>query len=186
VSAFPDGSTPLFAWDSLVGMVQRFGMFGGVAAVVVGEFWFASAVGRVGAALEDGKPAGRSTRYMMLLGLVVIGLVGSGALAPGRHFGFWAQGYDARATEEFPDYDMKKPLVKNPAYEVGNETNKLAAGKWDRNVGGLIDQAGTFKTVIPPAACLLVGLIVWLMHLRMVGAARGAMAGWLDAHGNAA
>jgi hypothetical protein len=195
----PAEDTLLFAWNTNEGLIQRVGMFVGVAAVAVGEFWFASAVGRAGSALADGKPAARSTRYQMLLGLVVIGLVGTGAVIPGPQFGLWAPGYAARnTTEEFPRYserkqpadktvyEQRKQLTDNPPYEVGRETNELVAGQWEKNVGPLFDQAGTYKSVIPAAVCLLAGLLVWLMHLRMVGAARGAMAGWLDAHGTAA
>ncbi len=197
--ALPDAGGPLFAADSVVGLIQRVGLFAGVAAVAVGEFWFASAVGRVGSALADGKPAARATRYQMLLGLVLIGLVGTGAVIPGPQFGLWAPGYATRnVTEEFPRYvvkketpertvyEQRKQLTDNPAYEVGRETNEMVAGQWEKNVGPLFDPAGAYQSLIPPAVCLLVGLLVWLMHLRMVGAARGAMAGWLDAHGTAA
>lgn len=173
----------LFDQDNYQGLVQRIGIFSGLAALVVGEFWFASAIGRVGAALADGKPAGRSTRFMMLLGLVVIGLVGTTALAPSQQFGLWAPGYDSRTTtEEFPRYHGRKLVVKNPAHEVGRETNELVAGQWEKYVGPQFDLAGNYKPVIAPGLFLLFGLIVWMMHLRMVGAARGAMAGWLDAH----
>lgn len=173
----------LFDADNYQGLVQRIGIFSGLAALVVGEFWFASAIGRVGSALADGKPAGRSTRFMMLLGLVVIGLVGTAAIAPSQQFGLWSPGYDSHNTDgEFPKYQGRKQVVKNPAYEVGRETNELVAGQWEKYVGPQFDLAGQYKPVIAPGLFLLFGLIVWMMHLRMVGAARGAMAGWLDAH----
>jgi hypothetical protein len=180
-------------------MIQRFGLFSGVAALVVGEFWFASAVGRVGSALEDSKPAARSTRYMMWLGLTVIVMFGLGAFMPGPQFGLWAPAYADRSTGEgFPRYtersqrkdntiyEQRKQLADNPAYEVGRETNELAAGQWEKHVGPQFDHAGQFKGVIPPGAFLLGGLLGWVMYLRLVGAGRGAIRGWLDAHGGTA
>lgn len=197
---FPTG-TPLFEGTGGTGLLQRIGLFLGVAVVLVGEFWFASAVGRVGSALRDGKPAARSTRYLMWLGLAVIGMVGTGAVIPGPHFGLWAPGYENRSTaDEYPTYsrrlekqqtvrgyEMVRPqLTDNPAYEAGRETNELVGGQWEKHVGPQIDNAGKFKSVIAPAVFLLGGLLGWVMYLRMVGAARGAMAGWLDAHGGSA
>ena len=173
----------LFDHDNYQGLVQRIAIFSGLAALVVGEFWFASAIGRVGSALADGKPAGRSTRFMMLLGVVIVGLVGTAALAPSQQFGLWSPRYDSHnTTGEFPNYSGRKAVVKNPAYEAGRETNELVAGQWEKYVSPQFELAGSYKPVIVPGLFLLCGLIVWMMHLRMVGAARGAMAGWLDAH----
>lgn len=184
---FPLPGNPLFEAASAPGLCQRLGLFVGATAVVVGEFWFASAVGRVGSALTDSRSAARSTRYLMLLGLAMIGLVGTGALIPGPQFGLSAPVYEGKTgAEEFPRFEARKKVADNPAYEVGRETNELVAGQWERFVPPLFDQAGTFKPMIPPAVCLLVGLMVWAMHVRLVRAARGAMAGWLDAHGGTA
>lgn len=177
----------LFEWDTYQGLVQRVGLFSGAAALVVGEFWFASAVGRVGSALADGKPAARSTRYMMWLGLAVIGLVGLGAFVPGPQFGVWAPAYEHRSTaEEFPQYRGRQAVEKNPAYEVGRETNELSAGQWEKHVGPQFDAAGKFKAVIPAGVFLVGGLLGLLMYVRLVGAGRGAIRGWLDAHGGTA
>lgn len=176
----------LLTWDSYEGMIQRLALFSGLAAVVVGEFWFASAVGRVGSALADGKPAARSTRFLMLLGVVVIGLVGTGAVGPGPYFGLGAPSYaDRAANQEFPVYHGRTPLVENAVHQTERETNWLVAGQWEKHVGPQFDLAGVYKPVIAPALFLLFGFIVWVMYVRLVGAARGAMAGWLDAHGGA-
>jgi hypothetical protein len=185
-AVFPSG-TPLFAHDSGIGLAQRLGILIGISTLVVGEFWFSSAIGRVGSALSDGKPAARSTRYQMLLGLVVIGMVGTAAVAPSNAFGVWAPVYENEpGGGDFPKYQGQKEAANNPAYEVGRETNETVAWQWRSHVSPLFAKADKFQPVIAPGVCLLVGLVVWLMHLRMVGAARGAMAGWLDAHGGAA
>jgi hypothetical protein len=62
--------------------MQRSGLMIGSAAFFVAEFWFASALGRIGTALDSDRLAGRATRWLLLLGLLVGGLVASGALAP--------------------------------------------------------------------------------------------------------
>jgi hypothetical protein len=186
-SPFPVEGKLLFDVPGLEGLIQRLGITFGLGALAVGEFWFSSAVGRVGSALADGKPAARSTRYQLLLGLVAIGLVGTAAVIPGEWFGLWAPGVESRSQGvEFPQYKGRVKTANNPAHEFGNQTNELVAGQWELHVGKQVENAGSLAPVIPPAAFAVVGLLVWLMHLRMVGAARGAVAGWLDAHGNAA
>lgn len=167
-----------------LGMIQRIALLVGIGATVVGEFWFASAVGRVGAALADGRTAARSTRYQMLLGLVAIGLIGTAAVAPSDNFGLWSPKYDApTAPGQFPDYTGKRQVAENPIHKAGEETNDFVAGQWEKNVSPQFGLAGVYQPVIAPAAFLLVGLVVWLLYVRMVGAARGAIRGWLDAHG---
>ena len=107
---FPAGRW-FFPWNEAPGMAQRFGLFFGVAAVLVGEFWFASAVGRVGAALADRPTAARSTRLQLLLGLAVILLVGTAAVAPAEAFGLAGGRYDSPATV----YPTQAPAGVAPA-----------------------------------------------------------------------
>lgn len=195
---FPNVSNAIFGGDPLpagkilmdvstpgdyLGMIQRFALFAGLGASVVGEFWFSSAVGRIGSALADGRAAARSTRYQMLLGLVVIGLVGTAAVAPSDNFGLWSPKYNTPTVPgEFTNYNTKRQVAENPVHQAGKETNDIVAGEWEKHVGPRFGMAGQYQAVIMPAAFLLCGLVVWLMYVRMVGAARGAIRGWLDAH----
>lgn len=182
------GGTGLTAANSYLGLAQRLGLFFGLGAVAVGEFWFASAVGRIGAALSDGRTGARSTRYQMLLGVVAVGLIGTAALAPAQNFGLWSTKYqtpdDPNAPTPAPGYTDRAKAADgaNPAFQTGQETNDQVAELWEKHVSPLFAKAGAYQPVIPPAAFLLVGLVSWLLYVRMVGAARGAIGGWLDAH----
>jgi hypothetical protein len=54
------------------GLVERFGLSTAISAVLVAEVWFVIALGRMGAALRSPVLSGRSTRFALLAGLVVI------------------------------------------------------------------------------------------------------------------
>jgi hypothetical protein len=66
--------------DEPTGMIQRGGLLVAVIAVLLAEVWFASALGRMGAALESDTLAGRSTRFLFLTGMLAaaltVGIVG--------------------------------------------------------------------------------------------------------------
>ncbi len=111
---FPAGGM-LFAWDSTAGMIQRLGLFFGIAAVVVGEFWFTSAIGRVGSALADRPTCARSTRLQMLLGLAVIFLVGTAAIAPAEAFGVASGRYEPMAPSVQPADALPTPPPRDGA-----------------------------------------------------------------------
>jgi hypothetical protein len=145
------------AYDEPSGMIQRFGALAAAAGLLVGEFWFGSAVGRVGTALGDAKTAGRATRYLTLFGLVVAGLVVAATVLPTAFaFGKSANGYAA-------------------------EAHQTVVSNWMRHVSPfLADTLKEHVAVVKPALLLLLGLLLGLMNFRMVGAARRAMRAWLD------
>jgi hypothetical protein len=149
----------LFDTHDPSGLIQRFGMLLGAVMLVVGEFWFASALGRVGAHLSDARTAGRVTRYVMLLGLAVVFVVGVVGLAP-TEFGFGAS-----------------------ARDVAKDASDQVVGLWKQHVTPLIDKLGENKPVLKPGVFLLGGLLLGVIYLRMVGATRGAIRGWLDRNG---
>jgi hypothetical protein len=143
--------------DSPSGLIQRFGALAAVAGLIVGEIWFASAVGRVGTALGDGRTAGRATRYLMLFGLVIAGYIVTAAVVPNAFgFGESARTYTAQANDE---------LVKHV---------------WVPHVAPQFDHLGEFKPLLKPGLFLLGGLFLGFVYLRMVGAARGAIREWLE------
>jgi hypothetical protein len=143
--------------DFRSGQIQRFGSLTAVAGLILGEIWFASALGRVGTALGDGRTAGRATRYLMLFGLVIAGYIVTAAVQP-TEFGFGesARKYAAQANEM---------VVK----EV-----------WVPHVTPQFDRLGEYKPLLKPGAFLLGGLFLGFVYLRMVGAARGAIREWLE------
>lgn len=143
--------------DDPSGLIQRFGALAAVAGLILGEIWFASAVGRVGTALGDGRTAGRATRYLMLFGLVIGGYIVSAAVVPTAFgFGSSAPGYAAEANEV---------IVKQV---------------WVPHVAPQFDHLGEFKPLLKPGLFLLGGLFLGFVYLRMVGAARGAIREWLE------
>jgi hypothetical protein len=152
---------PIALFDSgdSSGLIQRFGMLVGAAMLLVGEFWFASSIGRVGAHLSDGRTAGRSTRYLMLLGLFIVVAVGVAGLAP-TAFGFGST-----------------------AEVVGKESGSWIRQSWIQYVTPQLDNLGEHRAALIPGLCLLGGLLLAIIHFRLVGAARGAIRGWLDRNG---
>lgn len=54
------------------GLVERFGLSTAISAAIVAEVWFVIALGRMGSALRSPVLSGRSTRFALLAGLVVI------------------------------------------------------------------------------------------------------------------
>ncbi len=143
--------------DDPSGMIQRFGALAAVAGLIVGEFWFASAVGRVGTALGDGRTAGRATRYLMLFGLVVGGIIVATGVVPTTFgFGESAKVYTGQANEV---------VVKQ---------------LWVPHVAPQFEHLGEFRPLLKPGAFLLGGLFLGFVYLRMVGAARGAIREWLE------
>lgn len=146
----------LFDPNDPSGLIQRFGMLLGAVMLIIGEFWFASALGRVGAHLSDGRTAGRVTRYVMLLGLAVVVAVGVGGLTP-TEFGFGAS-----------------------AKGVADDASGQIVGLWKQHVTPLIEKLGENKPALKPGVFLLGGLLLGVIYLRMVGATRGAIREWLD------
>lgn len=56
------------------GMLQRVGLFLMMLLLPIAELWFVIAMGRMGAGLHNDRLAGRGTRYLLYIGLIVIGL----------------------------------------------------------------------------------------------------------------
>ena len=56
------------------------------------------------------------------------------------------------------------------------DINRLVAD----NVQPKLDSLGDNRAYLVPGAAIVAGLSAWLVYVRLVGAARGAIAGWLD------
>jgi len=151
----------LFPPEDPSGLIQRFGFLLGAVMLVIGEFWFVSAIGRVGAHLSDGKTAGRATRYLMLLGLAVVVTVGVVGLAP-TAFGYGSE-----------------------AEQIGKETGGLIRQQWEFHVRPLLEKLGEYRPILMPSVFLGVGLLLGVIYFRLVGAARGAIREWLNRNGTA-
>lgn len=67
--------TEFFPKDDLFGILQRFGLVGGIAALLIAEIYFVFALGRMGAALGSPVLSGRATRFSLLAGLAFLGLL---------------------------------------------------------------------------------------------------------------
>lgn len=143
--------------EYMSGQIQRFGALTAVAGLILGEIWFASALGRVGTALGDGRTAGRATRYLMLFGLVIGGYIVTAAVQPAA-FGFGE-------------------AAKKHAAEANAV---LIEEQWVPHVAPQFDRLGEFKPLLKPGLFLLGGLFLGFVYLRMVGAARGAIREWLE------
>jgi hypothetical protein len=142
--------------DDPSGMIQRFGALAAVAGLMLGEFWFASAVGRAGTALSDGATAGRSTRWLFLFGMAVAFVVVSAAVMP-TAFGFGAS-----------------------AREHADEVGRLVTRAWNDHVSPQLDRLGEYRPLLKPGAFLVGGLFVGLIYFRLVSAPRRAIREWLD------
>jgi len=137
------------------GIMQRIGLMVGATAFVLAEVWFASALGRIGTALNSNRLAGRATRYLVLLGLIFGGLVATGALTPAYNFG---------------------PMPR----EVSGDTNHLVKTQWNTQVEPQLDKLGNNRVAVRAGAFLLGGLMIAGVYWRMVGAGRGAVRDWID------
>ncbi len=137
------------------GIMQRLGLLVGASAFILAEFWFASALGRLGTALNSDRLAARATRYLVVLGLIVAGLVATGALTPAYNFG------------EMPR-------------EVSSQTNKFVRGHWNEQAEPQLDKVGNFRTPLRAGAFILGGLLVAGIYWRLAGAGRGAVKDWID------
>ena len=142
------------------GIMQRLGLLVGASALIVAEFWFASALGRIGTALHSGRLAGRATRYLILLGLAVGILIASGALAPAYNFGAMPRGVSA-------------------------ETGRLTQSTWNEQAEPILNKLGADRMAARAGLFILGALCFAGIYWRMVGAGRGAVREWLDANGRA-
>ncbi len=140
------------------GIMQRLGLIVGAAALIVAEFWFASALGRIGTALHSGRLAGRATRYLILLGLTLGILIASGALAPAYNFGAMPR-------------------------DVSADTGKLTQTTWNDHGEPLLNKLGAERAAARAGLFILGGLCFAGIYWRMVGAGRGAVREWLDVNG---
>lgn len=59
--------------DELPGVVQRFGLVTALTFGLMAEVWYVAALGRMGASLQNRRATGRVSRFLLLVGLVVIG-----------------------------------------------------------------------------------------------------------------
>lgn len=137
-----------------VGIMQRLGLIIGATAFVLAEVWFASALGRIGTALNSDRLAGRATRYLVLLGLIFGGLVATGALTPAYNFGALPR-------------------------EVSRDTNQLVQAEWNANAEPQLDKLGNYRAPVRAGAFICGGLFIGLVYWRMIGAGRGAVRDWL-------
>jgi hypothetical protein len=80
LAAFPSiieiiDDTPIQGWmdpDTQSGMFQRFGLSLGGLLLILAEVWLLAGLGNMGAALQDRRLAGRSSRLLILAGLVAM------------------------------------------------------------------------------------------------------------------
>jgi hypothetical protein len=145
----------MFGREDPAGLIQRFGILIGLASLVVGEFWFASAVGRVGAALSHESTAARATRYSMLVGIAVIVTVAVGGVLA-TDFGFGSG-----------------------AHELSKESSEEVISLWKRVLNPVFNQMGEFRPILKPAVILLGTLFLGLIYYRLIRAPRRAIADWL-------
>jgi hypothetical protein len=142
----------LFAMNTTEAIMQHLGLFLGVAAWIVGEFWYSSGMGRIGANLSDGPTAARATKYQLVLGLVLFGWLGTAVLQP-TEFGF------GKTTAS-----------------LGSETNSMIIKQnWNEYVSPQLAQLGEYQVILFPALVLVGGLVAVLMQARLIGAARNAI-----------
>jgi len=142
----------LFSEVDIEGIIQRVGLFVAFGAFIAGEFWFSSAIGRVGAALDDSRAAARSTRYQMILGVVLAGFLATAALFPTTF----------AAGKTFSDV-------------AKSQHEKIVVSGWIKNVQPQFALLGEYQVLLAPGLVFLGGLIVIALYLRMVGAARRAL-----------
>jgi hypothetical protein len=144
----------IYDTQSSEGIIQRFGLAAILVGVVLGEFWFSNAVGRVGAALQDDRTAARATRYQLVFGLLVGLVLFTGSLIPAFPF--------------------------DPTFKVlATDLNRLVERGWLDQGQQLWDQLGTNKLVAMNGAVIVGVLIFGFGYLRMVGAARAAIREWV-------
>jgi hypothetical protein len=142
----------LFPKDEVQGKMQRIAFLGLLGFGIVGEFLFASVVGRIGASLDDGKSAARSTKYLGLLMLIVVGLFVSASLIPSTF------------------------LVGPKLAEAGTETTKdIVTPFWTSTVQPVLAQAGEYQALIAPGLVVLCSVLMFLLYVRLAGAPRAAI-----------
>jgi len=149
----------LFDTVGTEGMVQRYGLAAIVTGLILGEFWFASAIGRVGTALEDDRTSARSTRYQFVLGVILAGLIFAGSL---------------RIAYPFESHNGV------PA-ALGTQVKT----QWEVNGQPEWNKVGEYKLVAMNGAAVLGALIFGWGYFRMLGATRRAIRTWLENHGAA-
>ena len=141
-----------FPKDEVQGKLQRFSFLAFIGFVIVGEFLFASLIGRIGASLDDGKSAARSTKYLGLLMLIVVGLFFSASLVPTNF------------------------MVGQTLAEAGTETSKdIVVPFWTSTVQPLLAKLGDYQAVLMPGLAVLGSLLMFLLYLRLAGAPRAAI-----------
>ncbi len=142
----------LFPKDEVQGKLQRLSFQSFIALVIAGEFLFASLIGRVGASLDDGKSAARSSKYLLLLTVIVFGLFFSASLIPTSF------------------------MVGETMAEASVDTNKeIVVPFWSSTVQPLFAQAGEYRALIVPGLLVLGSLLMFLLYVRLAGAPRAAI-----------
>jgi hypothetical protein len=147
----------LFDLASNEGLMQRLGIALIIGSWIAGEFWFSSALGRVGTSLQSDKTAARVTRYQMVWGVIIIALITTGSLNIGYPFD--------------PYWSKMMP-----------ELNMLVRQGWDQHLQPQWDKLDSQKLVAMNGAAILAVLVLGFGYLRMIGAGRRAIREWLDQH----
>jgi hypothetical protein len=139
--------------DDPNGIAQRVGLTLAVIFGVLGEIWFVSALGRMGAALHDVRLGARATRFLVLAGLIVAAIA---AYQAAVHF--------------YPEWVTQGEREFVQPYWDRLADQDTTDGKRD------FDHRPTARW----ALIALAGLVVWFWYARLVGAGRRAIREWLE------
>lgn len=171
----PTGAWQLFDKSETLGLIQRFGLTVGLAAFLVAEFWFVSALGRAATALDNPRFGGRVSRFTLLMGLAAGLLLAGGIVRPAFTPAESRLQIGPRDTPT-PGFDFNRSVKR-----IGEEVQ----GVLQREGAEVLRQVGTdfaHWDAVRAGAFLLGGLLAGMMYLRMVGAGRRAIREWLEIH----
>lgn len=151
------------------GLVQRAGLAVALFGWPLAELCYAAALGKLGAGLQNTRLVARSTRYSLLVALAAFALLAAALLA-------FSYTTEARlAGGPMAPNNSDKALLTVTYSDDARQFVRI-------EVEPQLQKLGEYRPLLPYAELAVGGLLLWLVHTRLTGAARRAVRVWLDHH----
>jgi len=162
--------------EEVPGIVQRIGLAFVICCFPLAEVWSAIALGRLGATLKNSRLAGRSARFLLLMGLALIAIVFvSGIFIEEKSAAQTEHSVRSAGNAQSKNFTASRPFAKLfYVKDIEAKYNEVVTPQWEK----LGDHRDTTAAVLTGLGILF----VWFLYARLVGGARRAIREWLAEH----